>query len=941
MKIMRYFFALSLFFLFSLIELSAQEDLSKHQLPVDPKVKIGRLENGFTYYIRENKKPEKRVEMRLVVNAGSVLEDEDQLGLAHFVEHMAFNGTTHFEKNELKNYLESIGIRFGPELNAYTSFDETVYMLTIPSDSVNLLDKGFLVMEDWAHGLTFDEVEIDKERGIIVEEWRRGQGFNQRLRDKYLPVVYHNSKYAERLPIGKKETIENCNYESLRRFYRDWYRPDLMALVIVGDIESGYVEEKIKNHFSSLTIPENSRERVVYDVPDNEGTLSCIVTDKEAPYNMIFLLNKNDARIQNTFADFLYDLRYTFITGILNQRLIELTELENPPIISASFSYGGLGARNKDALQGFVLVGDGGVNKGLETILQEVERVDRYGFTSGEWKRYRMDLLKRYETAFAEREKTESRKLADEYKRNFLDKEPIPGIEFEYAFVKENIDKITLEEINDLAAKIISPDNRIIVIGAPEDQTTYLPAEQDVLSVAKKVNESDLVNYVDEQVATELMVEKPVPGSILTEKSVEKIGAIDLELSNGVRVILKPTDFKNDEVMLSAFSMGGHSVYPDEDHFTALNADGIIKETGVGDYSVSDISKILAGKSVYVAPFISYETEGITANSKTSDIESMLQLIYLYFTDLRDDSSSFNSYVIKKKKLFENLSKEPQNFFFDKYYRIKSQDHPRGDYLPTSEDWEGIDYERAREIYRDRFSDAENFTFIMVGSFDPEIVKPLLKQYIASLPTWKREESFIDLKIRPPHEKTREKVYRGSDPKSLAMIYFEKEIPWNEYDAFMINALKDLLSIRYVDLLREEMSGVYTIRVNAGQEKIPYEHAWMQIMIPCAPESADTLISVSLAEIVKIQREGVDPELIGKVKEAQKRSLQVKLQDNQFWMNTIQDALMLETDLNNMIRKEYIDKISSEEIQRVASQYIDADRYLEVILFPETEDGTE
>lgn len=930
---------LTLYVISSTLFVAAQDNLSDKLLPTDSKVHIGKLDNGFTYYIRENKKPEKRVEMQLVVNAGSILEDDDQLGLAHFIEHMAFNGTEHFEKNELKNYLESIGIRFGPELNAYTSYDETVYMLTIPSDSVNLLEKGFMVMEDWAHGLTLDETEIDKERGVIVEEWRQGQGYMQRMRDEFLPVVFKDSRYADRSPIGEKQIIENCSYETLRRFYGDWYRPDLMALIVVGDIDGSYAEEMIIEHFSKLTMPEIVRERKNYEVDDNEGTLTSIVTDKETPYNMILVLNKADALEQNTHADYLQSLYYSFITGILNRRLVELTELENPPFIGANYSFSGMGARTKKALQGSAIVGESGIENGLKSLLSEAERVDRFGYTQGEFDRYKLDLLRRYETAYNEKDKTESRSFASEYKRNFLDNEPIPGIEFEYEFVKDNIDRITITEINRLTQELIGEDNRIIVIGAPENPNIPIPSEEEILAIAESVAKTDIDAYADNVVATELMTEKPVPGSILEETTLDSLDALDIKLSNGVRVILKPTKYKNDEVLVSAYSIGGHSVYPDEDHFTAMNADGIVKESGVAEFSKSDISKILAGKSVYVAPSISMNSEVMSAQSKTSDLESMFQLMYLYFTSPRVDTSAFKSYVTKKKDLFENLYKEPQNYFYDKYYRIKAQNHPRGNYLPLSEDWDKIDFDRAIEIYRERFADPASFTFVIVGTFNTDTIKLLLEQYIASLPGTKREESFIDLDIRPPYEKTLKEVYKGKDPKSLALVYFEKEIAWNEYDAFMIGVLNDILRMKYIDILREEMSGVYTVRASAKLEKIPYEHAWLQITIPCAPENVDSLVYTAINEISDIQKNGVDDENITKAIETRRRTLETSKQNNKFWLNSIRRTLILGTDLDSITNEKLIEKISSDEIQRVANKYFDIDRYLQVVLYPEEIDA--
>jgi zinc protease len=928
-------FTVLAFLLFTFFTQAQPTELPDKELPVDPKVTIGKLDNGFTYYIRENHKPEKRVELRLAVNAGSILEDDDQLGLAHFVEHMCFNGTKHFEKNELVEYLQSIGMRFGPEINAYTSFDETVYMLTIPSDSSHLVDQGFLVMEDWAHYVTMEDEEIDKERGVIIEEWRLGQGPWQRMRDEFLPVLLKDSHYADRLPIGKKEIIENCDYETLRRFYHDWYRPDLMALIVVGDIDAEIVEQKIIDHFSELSAPENSKERKEYDVPDQAGTLVNVSTDVEAPASVVRVFYKEDAKEFITYADYLELLRYSYFTGMLNRRLVELTEDEDPPFIGANFQYGSFAARSKSALQGYALVGERGIERGLEALLTENERVSRFGFTQGEFDRFKMDLLKRYQNIYNERDKTESNQLADEYIRNYLEDEPIPGIEFEYEFVKSNIDNITLEEINSLAQDLISDDNRVIIVNAPEKEDLSIPGEEEILAVAAAVSNMELEPYEDNISGTELMTEIPAPGEIVKLDILAELGALDLTLSNGARVILKPTDFKNDEVLFTAFSLGGHSVYPDSDHFTALNTDGIIKESGVSKFSNTDIKKILAGKTVYVAPSIGYETESIMGQTKTSDIESMLQLIYLNFTDPRVDEAAFNSYISKRKDLYQNLIKEPRNYFYDQYYRIRAQNHPRGDYIPKPEDWDGIDYNRAIEIYKDRFSDAGNFTFLFVGAFSIDSIKPMIEQYIASLPTIDREETYVDLGIRPPAAMEIHNVYKGNDPKSMAIIYFEQEAPWNKRDAFFVKELGEILGFIYIEKLREEMSGVYTVRANSSLDKIPYEHSSLQILIPCSPENVDSLVDVAIGELITIQKSGVEEKEIIKARETRRRQLETNSETNNFWLNAIQSTILTDGNLDSVTDEELIEQITSKEIQRVANEYFNSGKYLLVVLYPE------
>ncbi len=921
--------------LFLFIHLVAQNNLKDQKLPVDSKVRIGKLGNGFTYYIRSNQKPEKRLEMRLVVNAGSILETDSQQGLAHFVEHMCFNGTTHFEKNDLVQYLQSIGLRFGADLNAYTSFDETVYKLTIPSDSANLIEKGFLVMEDWAHNVTFEDTEIDKERGVIVEEWRLGRGPWQRLRDKYLPVVFKDSHYAVRLPIGKKEIIENAPHDTIRSFYKEWYRPDLMALVVVGDMDADQAEKEIREHFSNLKMPEKPKERKEYSIPDQPVTLVNVATDKEAPVSVVRIFYKNDVKKFETYADYLDDLKYSCLTGMLNRRLEELTEKENPPFVTSSFQYGSL-ARTKDGLIGAAIVGEKGIERGLQTMLMENRRLSEYGFTKGEFDRFKMDLLKQFENSYNERDKTESKDFAEEYIRNYLQKEPIPGIEFEYEFVKNNLNSISLASINDLAKELITDKNRVIIVNAPDKEGIEVPTQEMIFTIANSVDTMKLAPYLDKFSGAHLMTNLPASGKIISEQKIQGLDASELKLSNGATVILKPTHFKNDEILLTAFSMGGHSVYPDKDHFTAMNADGIVQECGLGNYSPSDLDKILAGKSVYVAPVITYNTEEMTGSAQTMDMESMFQLLYLNFTNPRIDEGAFNSYITKKKDLYQNLAKEPLNYFYDQYSRIKAQNNPRGDYLPKPEDWDKIDFKRAIEIYKDRFADASGFTFIIVGSFGMDTIKPFIEQYIGSLPSLKRTENYVDLGIRPPKGKKIENVFKGNDPKSRAILYFEEEKPWNEYDAFMLDVLGDILEIKYIEKLREEMSGVYTVRVGSSLQKIPYSHSSLQITMPCAPENVDSLVNAAIGEIKKIQVSGVDEKEIIKAKETRKRELESNSKTNKFWLGAIQDALINRTSLATVTNEKFIDKISSQEMQRVANAYFNINEYLEVVLYPES-----
>jgi zinc protease len=906
------------------------------KLPVDEKIRIGNLDNGLKYYIRYNKRPEKRVEMRLAVNAGSILEDEDQLGLAHFVEHMCFNGTKHFEKNELINYLQSVGIKFGPDINAYTSFDETIYMLTIPTDSTEILNKGYLVMEDWAHNVLFEEEEIDKERGVIIEEWRIGRGPWQRMRDKYLPVLFKDSRYAERLPIGKKEIIENSDYETLRRYYNEWYRPDLMAFIVIGDINVDETEEKIRQHFSNIKPLENPRSRLLYDVPDHEETLVSVTTDKEAPVTVVHIFYKTDAEKEETYGDYRRMLIYNLFTGMLNQRLNELKEKPEPPFINAETYYGSLWARTKYALQASALVAENGIEQGLQALFEENLRASKHGFTEGELERYKSNMLRFYEKAYSEREKTESNAYASEYIRNYLEDEPIPGIEFEYEFAVKHIPGITLEEVNSAAKKLIKLKNRVIVVNAPEKENISIPSEDEILALVDRIEQSEISPYADKLISTNLMEVVPEKGKIVEEKKIEEIDVTELKLSNGIRVVLKPTDFKNDEILMSAFSPGGHSLYPDEDHQSAINADGIVGESGVSEFSNSDMTKILAGKTVGVSPHINYNFEGFGGYSSPKDLVTMFKLIYLYFTDPREDTSSFQSFVTKQKGLYKNLLSDPVQYYFDQYRRIKNNHNPRAPKLPSEEDFKKIDFNRSIDIYKDRFADASDFTFIFVGAFNADSIKPLIETYLGSLPDIDRKETWKDLNIRPPEGKVEEVIKKGMDPKSFVALYFDKEVEWNERDEYLLSTTGRILNRKYIEILREEMSGVYGISTNAGISKIPYSHAYLQIIFPCSPSNIDSLTNAALSEVKKIQEHGVSDEDLKKAREIQRREIEKNLKENRYWLNNLQQCYVYGIPFSRFTDYEkMIEGLSSDELQRVANEYIDLDEYVKVVLFPE------
>jgi zinc protease len=924
------------FFLIMLMVLpvAAQDIPLNEKVPVDPNIRIGRLKNGLTYYIKRNEKPENRLELRLGVNAGSVLETDEQQGLAHFLEHMAFNGTKNFAKNELVSYLQSVGVRFGSHLNAYTSFDETVYILPIPSDSAEIVRQGFQILEDWAHNILMEEEEIDKERGVVLEEWRIGQGPDQRMREQYFPKLLKDSRYAERLPIGKKEVLENFTYQTLRDFYKTWYRPDLMTVVAVGDIDVDEIERMIKKQFSKIKAPRKPKPRPVFEIPDHEETLVSIATDRETPFTRVMLYYKTDRAPDSTLGDYRQMLVRQLYGSMINQRLNELRQKADPPFISG-FSYYGRMLRTKDAYQSMATTPEGGVERGLRALLEENERVRRHGFAEGELERAKISLLSSMERSYNERNTTESSSFASEFLRNFLNGEPIPGIEWEYNFASQVVPGIGLEEVNQLAGKWITKENRVVVITAPENESASLPTETEILAILDLVEHEELEPYEDFLASTELMEELPVPGKVHSENVIGELGVTELILSNGVKVVLKPTDFKNDEILMSAFSPGGTSLYPDEDYHSASNASSIIQNSGIGEFSPTDLQKVLAGKNLSASPYISDLTEGFSGRSVPRDIETMLQVVHLYFTAPRQDKESFQSFITKNKALYSNLLSNPRYYYSDTLSRVLTQNHLRGGGYPTEEDWDKIDFNKAYDIYRDRFADASDFTFFFVGNFQVGEIKPLLEKYLGSLPALNRQETWQDVGIRRPEGPLKESVVKGVDPQSLVSIYFHKEAEYNRRLAYHFSSFSEALNIKLIEELREEKGGVYSISSNASASKYPFSQYTFRIYFPCAPENVDKLSETALKLVREIQENGPTEADLHKVKEAQRRQHMENLRSNNYWMNALRTFYYHEQDPLELLETvKMISSLSREDIKNAAN-LIDLDKYVKIVLYPE------
>lgn len=906
------------------------------ELPLDKNVRYGKLDNGLTYYIRQNAKPENRAELRLAVNVGSNMETEKQLGLAHFVEHMAFNGTKNFEKNDMVNFFESVGTKFGPHLNAYTSFDETVYMTQLPTDKPEIMAKGFQVLEDWAHQLSFDGEEIDKERGVVIEEWRMRLGADQRMRDKYFPVLFKDSRYAERLPIGKVDVLENFEHQELIDFYKNWYRPDLMAVIAVGDFDVDEVEQKVKKHFSALKNPTDKKAIKEWAVPNHDETLVAIETDPEASFTRIQLMYKHDSKPLSTAGDYRNLIMRSLYNGMLNERLAELTKQAEPPFIFASTRYGGL-VRTKDAYTSFAVVDEVGIEKGLTAVLAENKRVQQHGFVQTELERQKTILLSSIEAALKESDKTESRSYAQEYVSHYLDGATAPGIEKEYELYERFLPSISLEEINQLAKEFITDKNMVIVLTGPEKEGLQMPTKAEVLAIYQKAQATDVTPYTEKAIAESLMETTPKAAELLTETMIPELGITELTYANGIKIVLKPTDFKNDQILFQAHSYGGTSLYNDTDYHTAANfSSEVMGQSGIGAFSQSDLEKVLAGKKLGLSTNIDTYSEGMSGSCSPDDLEEFLQLVYLHFTAPRKDETAFEAYKAQNKSVLQNILVNPQYFFQNEMAKITADNHSRADVFPTPEKLDAINLDRLYEIYGERYADADDFAFFMVGNFDLAVIKPLLATYLGSLPSKPGSEQWKDIGIRGPKGATTHEIRKGKDPKSLVSLTFKSPISFNQQSRYYLYSMTDVLRIRLREVMREDKGGVYSVSVNASPRKIPEEQASVSIFFSCSPENVEPLIAAATEEIKRLQAEGTTEAYLQKVKETQTRTFETSLKENNFWMGNLKFYYSNNDDPKQILNyPNLVENLTLKDLQEAFNRHINFDQLLKVVLMPE------
>jgi zinc protease len=905
------------------------------KVPFDVKVIYGKLDNGLTYYIRENKRPEQRAEFYLLVNAGAMQEDDDQNGLAHFCEHMAFNGTKNFEKKEILNYLQSIGMKFGPEINAFTNSDETNYMLQkVPTDKPSNIDTALMILYEWSNNIAFENTEIDAERGVIHEEWRTGRSAMFRMMREANKTLFKDSKYATHDVIGDIDLIDTFPYEAIKRFYATWYRPDLQAIIAVGDFDGKVIEEKIKVMFSKTPKPAEPNKHQMTPVPDHKETLVTIQKDKEAQYSMIQLVYKHPPETDKNLGYYRTSMLEELFNTMMNARLQELLQSADPPFVYGYSAYTNL-VRSKDAFLSFAIARNNEMQKALKSLLNENERVRQFGFVQTELDRAMAEYKRKIENEYSEREKQESENYVWQYYSHFTSQEPTPGIEFDLEFVKQMMPGVTLTEINALGKSWITDKNRVIALMSPDSPEVSLPTEAEVFEIVRTVENEKITAYVDKVSDLPLIPVEPTPSEISKTAKNKELGTTQWTFGNGVKVVLKQTDFKQDEILMSAYSYGGTSLYEAKDLVSADNATSVAQESGLGAFDKTELEKKLAGKIVNSSPVISESYEGFRGNCSPLDLEILLQEVYLYFTSPRFMDDAFNGYIARMKGVLDNKAADPDQAIWDTAMVTLANYSPR--VRPwTSKLLDEANLNRARSIFKERFGDPSSFTFYFVGNIDPEKAKPMMEKYLGGLPKVNRTETWKDNGVRPPAGKVNKTILRNMEvPKGTVLITYTGTYDYDDFQARLnLSALVNILEIRYVETIREEEGGTYGAAVYEEQQKYPYESYSVTIFFDCDPKNADHLKEIVYNEIEKLKKEGPAEKDFKGVKENKLKTYQENLKQNKYWLDLIKNVDYNQTDLTEYKKyEEYLNNLTIEGLKQAAKELF-KDNVVEILLLP-------
>lgn len=916
--------------------LQAQE---MQPLPIDPKVRYGKLDNGLTYYIRHNELPENRADFYIAQNVGSVLEEDNQAGLAHFLEHMAFNGTKNFPENGIDKYLQSVGMRMGENLNAYTSFDETVYtIINAPVDKPNVVDSCLLILHDWSNSLALTDSMIEKERGIIREEWRTRRDASQRLLEKQLQQMFPGNKYANRIPIGSIDVINNFKPEELRAYYKKWYRPDLQAIIVVGDVDVDTVEKTIKTMFSDIPAPANPAKREYVSVADNDEPIVSIATDKEASSTIIYIYHKYDpmpAQLRSTAAGLITDYISAVCSQILNERLEALLHQANPPFVYAE-AYDGdfMVARTKDAFTIAAIAKEGEIDSTMTALVREMERARQFGFTVSEYERAKINILKQYESAFNERDKQKNSSYTKEYVNHFTEGGYIPGIETEYTLINQIAPNITVEQVNQYLSQVIGEKNIVLALSGPEKEGVVYPTESELLEMFNKARSQKVEPYKEEVNNDPLIPELPAPGKIVKEEHDGLFDATVLTLSNGVRVVLKPTEYKKDEIQMTATSPGGSFMVGIDDAKNMKVFNSVIGLGGLGNFSAIDLSKKLAGKKVSCSASLGVDNESLNGYASPDDVKTLFELIYLAMTSPRTDNDAYASFENRMKAQLENAKLDPSTAFNDTISKVVYNNHPRAVSL-EAEDFDKISYQRILDIYKERYGDASDFTFTFVGNLNVDSIRPYIEQYLATLPANGR--------VDKPSPDALPKIMNGKlenhfsremqTPKSSVFQLYSGKSEYNLKNLLTASLLSQILDLVYTETIREAEGGSYGVYAGVSLSDFPKGQTTLQVFFDTDPEKWENMVRIVDEEIQRIATDGPKSEHLTKSRDNMLKRHNERLQENSYWLNVIDSYYFRGMDAYTNY-KETLESITADDIKKFMSDFIGQGNCVEVVMGP-------
>lgn len=874
------------------------------KLPLDPKVRVGKLDNGLTYYIRQNAEPKGQAEFYIVQKVGSILEEDSQRGLAHFLEHMAFNGTKNFPGKSMISYLEKIGVQFGGNLNAATGYDQTIYNISnAPVTREGVVDSCLLILHDWSGFITLDDKEIDNERGVIREEWRTRTNAQMRMFEQMLPEIFAGSQYAHRLPIGIMDVVNNFKYQELKDYYKKWYRPDLQGIVVVGDIDVDKVEGKIKALFADIPKPVNAAERTIYEVKDNDAPIVSIATDPEAQQAQIMVFYKRDLmpkEYRPTAASLVSYYMSEVVQKMLNSRFEELSQKATAPFAYAGCNDGNFFvSQTKDAFMTVAIAKEGKVAESLSSIANEAERVRKFGFTATEYERAKADFLSDLENEYKDREKQKNRYYVNQYVENFLNDTPAAGIESEYQFFQQVTKMLPVDQINKFAAEIIGEKNVVIAVNGPKKDGLVYPTKEEMLATFNKARTENVTAY-EEKVSNEpLIAQLPKAGKVVKEEAGAKFGETIWTLSNGAKVFVKKTDFKDDQILFSAASKGGSSLVDDKDAVNLKALNQVASLGGLGNFSATDLTKVLAGKKAEVGASVDTKSESLSGSTTPKDLETLMQLTYLTVTAPRVDNEAFQSYLSRTRSMMANMEANPMVALSDSVTAALYGKHPRALRMKLA-DVDKIDYKRIMEIYKERFANMGDFIFTFVGNVDVKSLKPLVEQYIASLPGNPKKENFRDVKMYPRKGEYRNLFEKGmKTPKTTIYSIYSGKLDYTVDNQIKMSMLDQIMDIVYTKTIREEEGGTYGVNVMGRVDNYPYGSFTFLIGFDTDPKLTDKLLGKVKDGLKDIAANGPSEENLNKIKEFMLKNYTEAQRNNSHWLKAINSYYAWNTDIQN------------------------------------------